>query len=472
MKKKNTPLPVLENVEIIDAASEGVAIARIDGKVLFVKNAVPGDIANVQVIKKRSAFLEGIAKEIITYSEKRAEPFCTHFGVCGGCKWQNMKYEHQLFYKQKQVADNLERIGKIDVSDILPIIPSKHTQYYRNKLEYTFSDRRWLTNEDMLQDDEYRNMNALGFHIPGFFDKVLDIEKCFLQPEPSNAIRLKVKKYCIENGLTFFNLKQQHGLLRNLIIRNTSTNELMVIFSFYEESDKIHSLLDHIIKAFPEITSLMYVINGKKNDVISDLEIQCYKGNSFIYEEMEGMKFKVGPVSFFQTNTEQAYELYKTARTFAGLSGDELVYDLYTGTGTIANFIASKTKKVIGIEYIESAVDDAKENAKTNQIENTFFYAGDLAEVLNDDFIALHGKPDVIITDPPRAGMHKNVVTQILKIAPEKIVYISCNPATQARDIEMIRSNYSVTKIQPVDMFPHTHHVENIVLMEKHPVNN
>jgi len=472
MRKKNSPLPILENVEIIDAAAEGVAIARIDGKVLFIKNAVPGDIAHVQLTKKRSAFLEGTAREIISFSEKREQPFCKHFGVCGGCKWQNMKYEHQLFYKQKQVADNLERIGKIDVSCMLPIIPSKKTQYYRNKLEYTFSDRRWLTAEDMQHEDEFRNMNALGFHIPGFFDKVLDIEKCFLQPEPSNAIRLDVKKYCIESGLTFFNLKQQQGLLRNLIIRNTSTNELMVIFSFHKESDAIYSLLDHISKTFPEITSMMYVINGKKNDVISDLKIQCYKGNPSIYEEMEGMKFKVSPVSFFQTNTEQAYELYKTARTFAGLSGDELVYDLYTGIGTIANFIASNAKKVIGIEYIESAVDDAKENAKTNQIENTFFFAGDLAEVLNDDFIAQHGNPDVIITDPPRAGMHKNVVTQILKIAPEKIVYISCNPATQARDIELMNSDFSVTKIQPVDMFPHTHHVENIILLRKHPVNN
>lgn len=467
MRKKNSPLPVFENVEIIDAAAEGVAIARIDGKVLFVKNAVPGDIAHVQLTKKRSAFLEGTAKEIITYSEKRAEPFCTHFGVCGGCKWQNMKYEQQLFYKQKQVADNLERIGKIDVSCMLPIIPSKKTQYYRNKLEYTFSDRRWLTNEDMQYEDESRNMNALGFHIPGFFDKVLDIEKCYLQPEPSNTIRLEVKKYCIKNGLTFFNLRQQHGLMRNLIIRNTTTNELMVIFSFHEESDEIYPLLDHISKAFPEITSLMFVINGKKNDVISDLEIQYYKGNSFIFEEMEGLKFKVGPVSFFQTNTDQAYELYKIAREFAGLNGDEVVYDLYTGTGTIANFVASKTKKVIGIEYIKSAVEDAKENAKTNKIENTFFFAGDPAEVLNDDFIALHGRPDVIITDPPRAGMHKNVITQILKTAPEKIVYISCNPATQARDIELMSGSFSVTKIQPVDMFPHTHHVENIVLMEK-----
>jgi 23S rRNA (uracil1939-C5)-methyltransferase len=467
MRKKNSPLPVLENVEIIDAAAEGVAIARIDGKVLFVKNAVPGDIAHVQLTKKRSAFLEGIAKEIISYSEKRAEPFCSHFGVCGGCKWQNMEYEHQLFYKQKQVADNLERIGKIDVSCMLPIIPSKKTQYYRNKLEYTFSDRRWLTNEDMHHDDEFRNMNALGFHIPGFFDKVLDIEKCFLQPEPSNAIRLEVKKYCIENGLTFFNLKQQHGLLRNLIIRNTTTKELMVIFSFHEESDKIFSLLNHINKAFPEITSMMYVINEKRNDIISDLEIQCYKGNSFIYEEIEGLKFKVGPVSFFQTNTEQAYELYKTVRAFAGLKGNEVVYDLYTGTGTIANFIASKAKKVIGIESIEPAVEDAKENAKNNHIENAFFFAGDLAEALNDDFITQHGKPDVIITDPPRAGMHKSVVAQILKIAPEKIVYISCNPATQARDIDLMSSGSSVTKIQPVDMFPHTHHVENVVLMEK-----
>jgi len=467
MKKNKQALPLLKNVEITDAASEGVAVARVEGKVLFVKNAVPGDIADVQVVKKRSSYLEGIPLVFHHYSDKREEPVCSHFGLCGGCKWQNMKYEYQLFYKQKQVADNLERIGEVDVSNILPIVSAKETSFYRNKLEYTFSDKRWLTKEDMYDNAIDRDLNALGFHIPGFFDKVLDIDTCYLQSEPSNSIRLEVKKYCTENHLQFFNIKNQTGLLRNLIIRCTSTGEWMLILSFYKREDSIFNLLKHIAEKFPELTSVMFVINGKKNDTITDLKIENYKGCSFITEIMEELKFKISPVSFFQTNYDAAYKLYKIVRTMADLNGNELVYDLYTGTGTIANFIAKSAKKVIGIEYIESAVMDAKENSELNNIHNTSFFAGDLAKVFQSEFIQVHGNPDVIITDPPRAGMHTDVLKQIKYSGASRVVYVSCNSATQARDIKLLSEVYQVSEIQPVDMFPHTHHVESVVLLKK-----
>ncbi len=467
MKKRFTPF-IIEKIEILDIASEGVSVARHNELVVFVTNAIPGDVVDVKIFEKKKNFLKGIAISFHTYSDKRTEPFCEHFGTCGGCKWQHLDYNEQLFYKQKQVTDNLERIGKIDVSGVMPIIPSQSTTYYRNKLEYTFSNKRWLDNSDMAIRNELKEMNALGFHIPRFFDKVLDINNCYLQPSPSNKIRLAVKAYAEKENLSFFDLRKQEGFLRNLIIRTTSKGGLMVILVlFYEDKICRENFLDYIHQQFPQICSLFFIINSKKNDSITDQELCLYKGNPFIVEEMEGLKFKISPVSFYQTNSEQAYELYKVARDFAQLSGEEIVYDLYTGTGTIANFVASKAKKVVGIEYIETAVEDAKENAISNNITNTSFFAGDMAKVLNNEFIEANGKPDVIITDPPRAGMHEKVIEQIILMLPERIVYVSCNPATQARDINLLSEYYIVTIIQPVDMFPHTHHVENVVLLER-----
>lgn len=468
MGRGNKPLPFYEKAEIIDIGSEGKAIARIDGIVVFTTHVIPGDIVDLQVIKKREKYQEARVVKIHTNSPDRIEAFCEHFEVCGGCKWQYLPYEKQLHYKQKQVYDQLRRIGKVVLPEIMPIKGSAHSTFYRNKLEFTFSNRRWLTLDEVRSGELFGDMNVLGFHVQGMFDKVLNINKCWLQPEPSNAIRNAIKEYAIANHLAFFDLRNKEGLLRNLIIRSTSSGEVMVIINFFrDDTKKREALLQFVADKFPEITSLLYVINEKGNDTITDQEIHVFKGRDHIIEVMEGLKFMIGPKSFYQTNSDQAYELYKIARDFASLSGDEVVYDLYTGTGTIACFVAARASKVIGIEYVPEAITDAEINARNNGIENTLFYAGDMKNILTNDFISQHGHPDVIITDPPRAGMHEDVINAILFAAPERIVYVSCNPATQARDIGMLSQHYKVTKVQPVDMFPHTHHVENVVLLEK-----
>lgn len=468
------PLPILENISVTDASSDGQSIARTDEYVIFIKGAVPGDVVDLQITRKKSKYREANTIAVKHASEKRTEPVCKHFGTCGGCKWQNLAYEWQLFYKHKQVTDALTRLAKIELPEIQKILPSQKVYFYRNKLEYTFSNKKWLTlnelNDKTLifgEEEGQMNRNALGFHIPGAFDKILDIDTCYLQEEPSNAIRNEIKNYALENKLTFFDLKSQVGLLRNIIIRSTSTNEWMLIVSFfYNDKETIEKLLNFISGKFPQITSLQYVINSKKNDTISDLEIIPFKGNDSIYENMEGLKFKIGPKSFYQTNSDQAYELYKITRDFAAIKDTDVVYDLYTGTGTIANFVAHQARKVVGVEYIPAAIEDAKINSSINNITNTVFYAGDMKDVLNDAFISANGKPDVIITDPPRAGMHDDVTNKMLEIAPGRIVYVSCNPATQARDLQLLDVKYKVTKVQPVDMFPQTHHVENVVLLE------
>jgi len=466
MSRKKKELPVINGVEISDIAAEGKAIARIDELVVFVPYVIPGDVVDLQVTRKKNKYAEGRPLRFIKYSDLRKEAFCEHFGICGGCKWQILPYEEQLKYKQKQVVDSLIRIGKIELPEISPILGSEKTEFYRNKLEFTFSNKKWLTQEQISSGETFDNMNALGFHIPGMFDKVLDIYKCWLQDDISNRIRNFIRDYCLKNGLSFFDLRNRNGLMRTLIIRTSSTGELMVIVVFYE-NDKglINSLMNSLASEFPQITSLLYIVNQKANDTITDQEVLTWKGNDFIFEEMEGLKFKIGPKSFYQTNSGQAYNLYKITRDFAGLTGNELVYDLYTGTGTIANFIAKQAKQVIGIEYVEEAIIDAEFNSENNNIPNTLFYAGDMKNVLTLDFINEHGKPDVIITDPPRAGMHDDVIEAILFADPDRIVYVSCNPATQARDLNLLDPNYKVEKVQPVDMFPHTHHVENIVLL-------
>lgn len=465
-RKRNHPL--YEAVEIIDAGSEGKAVARVDNRVIFVPFVVPGDVVDIQVVKKKKSYFEGRAVKIHKYSDKRVEPACEHFGHCGGCRWQNMDYSNQLKYKQKQVSDNLERIGGLELPKISPILASDNIYHYRNKLEYTFSNRKWFIEKPDPDNPEQQNRNALGFHLPGMFDRILDIETCHLQKDPSNAIRLAARDFALKNDYEFYDVKKWDGYLRNLIIRTSSTGDLMVILVFrYVDHFKGPALLDHLAESFPEITSLMYVISDKLNPDFSDLEVKLHKGQPYIIEEMEGLKFKIGPKSFFQTNPEQALKLYKTAKEFAGLNGNEVVYDLYTGTGTIAAYISRFVKKVIGIEYVETAIEDAKENAKLNGITNTSFFAGNILKVLNDDFIETNGKPDVIITDPPRAGMHEKVVKQIMKIGPEKIVYVSCNPATQARDLAILTSEYTIEKVQPLDMFPQTHHVENVVVLVK-----
>lgn len=460
---------VFENVTVLDAGAKGKSVAKApDGRVIFISNAVPGDVVDIQTTKKRSAYFEGEAINFHTLSDKRTEPVCEHFGVCGGCKWQHMKYSEQLFFKQKEVVNNLSRIGKIELPEITPISGSEKQYFYRNKMEFSFSDSRWLTREEIESNAEFDNRNALGFHIPGAWDKILDLNKCWLQQDPSNAIRLAIKEFATANDIAFYNGRNQTGLLRTLMIRTASTGEIMVLIQFYKENKAKRELLLNFVKeTFPEITSLQYVINEKGNDTIYDQEVICYAGTDHIVEEMEGLKFKVNAKSFYQTNSAQAYELYKITRDFAGLTGEELVYDLYTGTGTIAQFVAKKAKKVVGVEAVPEAIEDAKANAKHNNIDNTVFYAGDMKHIFNDSFITENGNPDVIITDPPRDGMHKDVVEQILAIAPEKVVYVSCNSATQARDIALMDAMYKVTKIQPVDMFPQTHHVENVVLLEK-----
>jgi len=468
MRKKRTKR-VFENVEVIDAGAKGKTIGKApDGKVIFINNAVPGDIIDVQTTKKRKAYYEGTAVKFHSLSKKRTAAECEHFGVCGGCKWQHMGYEHQLHYKQQEVENNLVRIGHLEIPEIQPILGSKEHYFYRNKMEFSFSDSRWLTLEEINSTDTISDKNALGFHIPGMWDKILDIKKCHLQADPSNAIRLAIKKYAIANDLSFFNPRHQTGFLRTLMIRTSSTGEVMALLQFREENvSKREALLAHIKVSFPEITALLYVINQKANDTIYDQEIHCYAGRDHIFEEMEGLQFKIGAKSFYQTNAAQAYELYKITRDFAGLTGNELVYDLYTGTGTIAQFIAKKVKKVIGIEAVPEAIEAAKENATRNKIDNASFFAGDMKKIFTPEFIATHGIPDIIITDPPRDGMHAAVTQQLLQIAPLKIVYVSCNSATQARDLSLLKERYKIAKIQPIDMFPQTHHVENVVLLER-----
>jgi len=475
MARKKKQLPLLEKVTITDVAAEGMALARVNDLVVFVPYVVPGDVVDLQVKRKKHSYAEAVAVHFHEYSPTRAVPFCQHYGVCGGCKWQVLPYEEQIKYKQKQVEANLRRIGKIELPEITPILGSEKTQFYRNKLEFTFSNKRWLTEEEVAQEVKYDQMNAVGFHIPGAFDKVLAIEKCWLQDDISNRIRNAMRDYAYEKGLSFFNLRTQEGLLRNLMIRTSSTGELMVLLQCNatcpEEEEQMKGLLQYVADGFPEITSLLYVINNKCNDTIGDLDVHVFRGNDHIFEEMEGLRFKVGPKSFYQTNSEQAYNLYKIARAYAGLTGNELVYDLYTGTGTIANFVSRQARKVVGIEYVPEAIEDAKVNSAINGIENTLFYAGDMKDILTRDFIEEHGRPDVIITDPPRAGMHNDVIDAILFAAPQRIVYVSCNPATQARDLQLLDKDYRVAAVQPVDMFPHTHHVENVVLLEKRGEN-
>ncbi|GAA4281769.1 23S rRNA (uracil(1939)-C(5))-methyltransferase RlmD [Gaetbulibacter aestuarii] len=468
MSKRRSNRKVFEQLEVLDAAAKGKSIAKApDGKVVFLAHAVPGDVVDVQTFKKRKAYYEGKAIAFHKLSDKRTDPVCEHFGTCGGCKWQNMAYEHQLYYKQKEVTNNLTRIGHIELPEVTPILGSKNQYFYRNKMEFSFSDSRWLTPEEINSGKDLKDKNALGFHIPGMWDKILDLNNCFLQADPSNAIRNKVKDFAVKNDLEFFNTRDQSGLLRTMMIRTSSTGDIMVLIQFFkEDKPKRELLLDFIAETFPEVTSLLYVINSKGNDTIYDQEVICYKGEDHIFEDMEGLRFKINAKSFYQTNSDQAYELYKIARDFADLTGEELVYDLYTGTGTIAQFVAKKAKKVIGVEAVPDAIEAAKENAQLNKIENVEFFVGDMKHVFNNRFIAMHGTPDIIITDPPRDGMHKDVVQQILNIAPKKVVYVSCNSATQARDLALMDADYKVVKTQAVDMFPQTFHVENVVLLE------
>ena len=459
---------IFENIEVIDAGARGKTVAKApDGRVIFLTNTVPGDIVDVKTGKKRKAYFEGTAIKFHKYSEKRTEPVCEHFEHCGGCKWQNMKYEHQLAYKENEVKNNLVRIGHLDLPKITPILGCENIFFYRNKMEFSFSNSRWLTVEEINSTEDINDRNACGFHISGMWDKILDVKKCHLQEDPSNEIRNFIKNFGIENGLEFYNPREQSGLLRTIMLRISSTGEIMVVIQFFKEDvKKRESLLNALSFQFPQITSLQYVINGKGNDTLYDQNIILFKGRDHIFEEMEGLKFKIGPKSFYQTNSAQAYELYKITRDFAGLTGNEVVYDFYTGTGTIAQFVAKNAKKVIGVESVTDAIKDAKINAQFNNITNVEFYAGDMKDVFNDSFIKKHGQPDVIITDPPRDGMHKNVVAKMLEISPKKIVYVSCNSATQARDLSLMKDHYNIVKTQAVDMFPQTHHVENVVLLE------
>jgi 23S rRNA (uracil1939-C5)-methyltransferase len=469
MARSKNKRQVFENIEVIDAGAKGKTIGKApDGRVIFLPNAVPGDVVDVQTFKKRKSYFEGKAIKFHTLSDKRTDPKCEHFGVCGGCKWQDMDYKYQLEYKQKEVTNNLVRLGHLELPEVTPIIGSAEQYFSRNKMEFSFSDSRWLTIEEVQSDEDLGDRNALGFHIPGMWDKILDINKCWLQADPSNAIRNAVKEFAVDNELEFFNTRNQTGLLRTMMLRTSTTGDLMVMIQFFkEDKEKRELLLNFLGSTFPEITSLQYVINGKANDTIYDQDVILFKGEDHIFEEMEGLRFKINAKSFYQTNSNQAYELYKITRDFADLKGDELVYDLYTGTGTIAQFVAKQAKYVVGVEAVPDAIIAAKENAQLNGIENVDFFVGDMKNVFNAEFIEKNGQPDVIITDPPRDGMHKDVVNQILNIAPEKIVYVSCNSATQARDLALIKDVYKITKTQAVDMFPQTHHVENVVLLEK-----
>lgn len=469
MTRRKNKHHFFEKITVTDAGAKGKSIAKTsEGAVIFIENAVPGDVVDIQTFKKKKTFYEGKAVYFHHYSEKRATPKCVHFGICGGCKWQNMAYQHQLFYKQKEVENNLKRIGKVELPEVSPILGSAQEYYYRNKMEFSFSNNRWLTPEEITSTDDLGDRNALGFHIPGMWDKILDLKECHLQSEPSNTIRLAIKQFALVNGLSFFNPRNHSGLLRSVMLRNNLAGDWMVLIQFYDNDEKQQKLLlDYLYENFPQITSLLYVINQKANDTLYDQEIICYKGVDYIMEEMAGLQFKITAKSFYQTNSRQAYELYKVARDFADLSGNELVYDLYTGTGTIAQFVAHQAKKVIGIEAVPEAIEAAKENALRNGIENTTFFTGDMKKVFTPEFIQENGIPDIIITDPPRDGMHPEVVQQILNIAPKKIVYVSCNSATQARDLALLDVLYQVKKVQPVDMFPQTYHVENVVLLEK-----
>jgi len=465
---KNRRQPILiENIEIIDTASKGKSVAKHDGRAIFVQGGVPGDICDITVFKRRKKYWEARIEKIHTYSEKRTEPKCEHFGTCGGCKWQNMKYESQLSFKQNEVLNNLKRIGGIELPQHSEILGCESEYYYRNKMEYTFSNKRWLTIEEIQSEEDIEDKDACGFHVPGMFDKVINLNNCYLQQEPSNAIRLSVKKFADKNNLTYFDIRNHHGLLRNLMIRTSSTNDLMVLVQFYENDKKnINLLMEHIKTSFPEITSLLYIINQKANNTMYDQEVICYNGNDHIMEEMDGLYFKIGAKSFFQTNSEQAKILYRRTKELANITSDDLVYDLYTGTGTIAQYVATSAKKVVGIDSVEEGIKAAYLNAERNNIDNCTFYTGDMKEIFTDEFISKNGTPDVIITDPPRDGMHKKVVEQILKIGAKRIVYVSCNSATQARDLALMDEKYKVTNIQPVDMFPQTHHLENIVVLE------
>lgn len=471
MARKKKELPLFEKVKITGVAAEGKAVARVDDLVVFVPYAVPGDVADLKVRRKKHSYAEAEAVAFHEYSPERAVPFCKHYGICGGCKWQCLDYEYQLKYKQQQVFDALTRIGKVELPEIMPILGSEHTREYRNKLEFTFSNKRWLTWDEVERNVVYDNMDALGFHIPGAFDKVLDIEECHLMQGLNNRLRNGIREFAHSEGIPFYDLRSHSGVLRGMMLRMSSTGEVMLLIQARVESDSdrmwLEKTLQYIADGFPEVTSLLYVVNNKCNDTFGDLEVVTYKGTDVIYEEMEGLRFKVGPKSFYQTNSAQAYNLYKVARDFAALTGEEVVYDLYTGTGTIANFVASKAKKVIGIEYVEDAIVDARVNAALNGFDNLTFFAGDMKDILTREFIEVHGRPDVIITDPPRAGMHEDVINTILFAAPQRIVYVSCNPATQARDLQLLDSDYKVVAVRPVDMFPHTHHVENVVLLQR-----
>lgn len=471
MARKRKEFPILENVTITDVAAEGKALARVNDMVVFVPFVVPGDVVDLKIRKKKHSYCEAEVVRFVKYSETRAVPVCQHFGVCGGCKWQNLPYEEQLRAKQQQVFDQLSRISHVQLPEFNPIMGSQLTLHYRNKLEFGCSNKRWLTREQVASGETFDTMNAIGFHITGAFDKILPIEKCWLMDDLQNRIRNEIRDYALANGITFFDLRQQVGLLRDVMIRNSDTGEWMVLVQFHFESEgdqqTAEALLSHLGEQFPQITSLLWVDNQKCNDTFGDLPVQVFKGNDYIFEVMEDLKFKVGPKSFYQTNTLQAYHLYDVARQFANLNGNEIVYDLYTGTGTIANFVARKAKKVVGVEYVPEAIEDAKVNSELNGIDNTTFYAGDMKDILNDEFIAENGQPDVIITDPPRAGMHADVIETIVRANPKRIVYVSCNPATQARDLIALDNNYEVKAVQPVDMFPHTPHVENVVLLER-----
>ncbi|MFY0652565.1 MAG: 23S rRNA (uracil(1939)-C(5))-methyltransferase RlmD [Cyclobacteriaceae bacterium] len=462
-RKKEITIPELH---IENIAAEGKSIARHEGQVVFVKEAVPGDIVDVRVTRKKKSHLEGYPVAYHSLSDQRTEPFCKHFGSCGGCKWQHLNYDSQVKFKEQQVLDAIERIGKVEVADTRPILKSEKTSLYRNKLEFTFSNKRWLTKEEIDSNEELER-NALGFHVPRLFDKIIDIEECHLMQEPTNAIKNEIRSYALEHGLKFFDIREKSGLLRTVMMRITDIGEVMVLIQFFDQNqEEIDDLMNHLKEKFPEIDSLLYVINQKGNDTFHDLDVITFSGKDHIIEEMGTLKFKIGSKSFYQTNSTQAHNLYKIVADFANFQGDELVYDLYTGTGTIANFCAGQAKKVIGIEYVPEAIEDAKVNSQFNNIDNTDFFAGDMKDLLDDDFVSKHGKPDLVITDPPRAGMHDNVVNMLLKLSPKKIVYVSCNPATQARDLNLMSEQYDVTKMQPVDMFPHTHHVENVVLLE------
>lgn len=471
MARKRKEFPILENVTITDVAAEGKALARVNDMVVFVPFVVPGDVVDLKIRKKKHSYCEAEVVRFVKYSETRTEPVCQHFGVCGGCKWQNLPYEEQLRAKQQQVFDQLSRISHVQLPEFNSIMGSQLTLHYRNKLEFGCSNKRWLTREQVASGETFDTMNAIGFHITGAFDKILPIEKCWLMDDLQNRIRNEIRDYALANGITFFDLRQQVGLLRDVMIRNSDTGEWMVLVQFHFESEgdqqTAEALLSHLGEQFPQITSLLWVDNQKCNDTFGDLPVQVFKGNDHIFEVMEDLKFKVGPKSFYQTNTLQAYHLYDVARQFANLNGNEIVYDLYTGTGTIANFVARKAKKVVGVEYVPEAIEDAKVNSELNGIDNTTFYAGDMKDILNDEFIAENGQPDVIITDPPRAGMHADVIETIVRANPKRIVYVSCNPATQARDLIALDNNYEVKAVQPVDMFPHTPHVENVVLLER-----